>query len=235
MRGELGDVLGHAQQHERGALVVLARHEALGAHVRVQQQQLAVQLARRRHAVLGELLLRLEEDRVRDLVVAHLLLLLRDQHGGDGGARVVADGHVQAEDWGDEETGYREYMEEVRGLMSTIDAMWIDMSECERIRMPEHSTVIRVLGLAVDVARQVVVQQPHQRLALGPPRAPLDDGDRARNARVVAGREAELDGARKLAAHGVVLASLRVGSRGGRAREHDSDNINGDEHDMLGG
>mmetsp|Transcript_2595 Transcript_2595/g.8669 ORF Transcript_2595/g.8669 Transcript_2595/m.8669 type:complete len:281 (+) Transcript_2595:2015-2857(+) len=96
--GELGDRVGHAHEHASAALVVPLLHEHLDEDVAVQQQQRVLQLSRHGDPLPLQILVRVEEHLVCDLVVAQLLLLPCDDDGGASSLPVGAEGHVEAED-----------------------------------------------------------------------------------------------------------------------------------------
>ena len=98
MRRELGDVLGHTDKHAGGRGVVTLLDKLLDENVRVQEKKLALEGLGDTDFVRLQVLVRLEQNVVRDLVVSHLQLLLGDDDGSGSSLRKVPERHVQVED-----------------------------------------------------------------------------------------------------------------------------------------
>eukprot|EP01116_Phalansterium_solitarium_P013669 TRINITY_DN3106_c0_g1_i6.p2 TRINITY_DN3106_c0_g1~~TRINITY_DN3106_c0_g1_i6.p2 ORF type:complete len:237 (-),score=32.04 TRINITY_DN3106_c0_g1_i6:200-910(-) len=96
--GEHLQVLRHADQHAGAAQVVLLLHQDLGENVAVQQHEVVLELAGDLDTAHREVLVRVEQDAVRDLVVAQFLLLAGGDDGRDGGLFKVLQRHLQPED-----------------------------------------------------------------------------------------------------------------------------------------
>mmetsp|Transcript_24825 Transcript_24825/g.39068 ORF Transcript_24825/g.39068 Transcript_24825/m.39068 type:complete len:335 (-) Transcript_24825:58-1062(-) len=96
--GELGDRGGHPQQQARGAQVVPPARQLLDQRVRVQQREPAARGRGHARALVLQVAQRLEEDAVRRLVVAQVLLLARDDLRGLGRLVEVAQRQVQPVD-----------------------------------------------------------------------------------------------------------------------------------------
>mmetsp|Transcript_45687 Transcript_45687/g.108614 ORF Transcript_45687/g.108614 Transcript_45687/m.108614 type:complete len:410 (+) Transcript_45687:546-1775(+) len=98
MGRELLDVLGHSDQHDGGTGVVASLDQALHNDIGVEQHETSPQLLRQRQLLALQILVGTEEQLVRLLVIAHLLLLLGDDVSRACGLHVVAQRFVQSVD-----------------------------------------------------------------------------------------------------------------------------------------
>mmetsp|Transcript_26521 Transcript_26521/g.42945 ORF Transcript_26521/g.42945 Transcript_26521/m.42945 type:complete len:207 (-) Transcript_26521:50-670(-) len=90
VRRKLLDVLGHADQHDSGARVVPSLHQALHNHIGVQQHEPSPELLWQSQLLTLQVLVGSEQELVRLLVVAHLLLLLGNDMSSARCLHVVA-------------------------------------------------------------------------------------------------------------------------------------------------
>mmetsp|Transcript_9474 Transcript_9474/g.41475 ORF Transcript_9474/g.41475 Transcript_9474/m.41475 type:complete len:726 (+) Transcript_9474:170-2347(+) len=97
VRGEFVDAARHPAQQPRRAGVILPLNPELHQRVGVQEHERLGEIRRRSPPLARQLAMRVEELPVRHLVVAHLLLLPRDEHGCLRRRVVVPERDVQPE------------------------------------------------------------------------------------------------------------------------------------------
>mmetsp|Transcript_7746 Transcript_7746/g.31896 ORF Transcript_7746/g.31896 Transcript_7746/m.31896 type:complete len:625 (+) Transcript_7746:179-2053(+) len=97
VRREFVDAARHPAQQPRRAGVILPLNPELHQRVGVQEHERLGEIRRRSPPLARQLAMRVEELPVRHLVVAHLLLLLRDEHGCLRRRVVVPERDVQLE------------------------------------------------------------------------------------------------------------------------------------------
>merc|ERR1712032_713295 len=93
---ELLDILSDSQQHLGCGRMVAAFHQALDDDIRMENHQTTPQLLRQSQFLPFEVLVGPEEQRMSLLVIAHLLLLFRNDERCASCLHVVSEGLVEA-------------------------------------------------------------------------------------------------------------------------------------------
>jgi len=94
---ELADVSRYADEHTSSLFVQLILHEGASKDVRMKHQKGPFQLEQNFYVVRLQALVRVEQNLVRILVIAKLLLAAGNNDGSLGGLCIVPQGHVQSE------------------------------------------------------------------------------------------------------------------------------------------